>query len=384
MFLRNDAATFQRMQNEADRQNRYVIFGTLDWEGSPPNLKLFNAVTGFGPAGETLGYDYKRHLVPFGEYVPGEHTAAELMQAFGLMNILGNDYAPGLDPHLFELPFARIGAGVCYDGIFPDAVRPSVLKGAEVLALITNDAWYKDTTAPRVLLAHAVLRAVENKRYILRAANTGIASVISPVGNTLGRTPVYQDATLVGRAAPIRELTRYTRFGDWAAVLATLGFLGFWTDGRTAAGPGHAAPQPQTKTRRPADPSALARLPDHDRGGGRHVLHGRTRTAGTAQADRPAGVGPARAEHRDPVPGRDHAGAPEGRPAVGDHGAEGQLEPDSRYTYFEPNPKGKFYNLKDWNQAEGKPSDKVRSMDWEAKKAEYDSFTEDLEIGAAP
>lgn len=56
------------------------------------------------------------------------------------------------------------------------------------------------------------------------------------------------------------------------------------------------------------------------------------------------------------------------------------LSRDGRYTYFEPDPKGKFFNLKDWNQTEGTPSDKVRSLDWKAKKAEYDSFTEDLKI----
>lgn len=227
LYLRNDMPTYEKLRSVADRQNRYYMFGTLDWEGQPPEMKLFNAVTAFGPEGQPMGFDYKRHLVPFGEYVPGRNLLPKpLMEAAGLINILGMDYAPGVDPHLFQFPFAKIGAGVCYDGIFPDAIRPTVLKGAEVLALVTNDAWYKDTTAPRVLLAHAVLRAVENKRYVLRAANTGISSVITPKGNTQGRTPVYQDATLVGRAAPMRELTVYTRFGDWASALAGLGVLG--------------------------------------------------------------------------------------------------------------------------------------------------------------
>lgn len=229
-FLRNNPRLFDRLRQDAATQKRHLMFGTLDWEGQGTDLKLFNAVTVIDPAGNLLGFDYKRHLVPYGEYVP----ARSYMPAFVLaMNIVGHDYFPGVDPHIFDLPFAKVGAGVCYDGIFPDAVRPAVLKGAEVLALVTNDAWYKDTTAPRVLLAHAALRAVENRRWVLRAANTGISAVIEPTGNIVAKTGVYEDATLVGRAAPMRELTPYTRWADWVSVLAGLGFLGFlgyrWT-----------------------------------------------------------------------------------------------------------------------------------------------------------
>lgn len=229
-FLRNNPRLLNRMTSDARAQKRHIMFGTLDWEGQGPDLKLYNAVTLISPDGELQGFDYKRHLVPYGEYVP----ARSYMPAFVLaMNIVGHDYYPGVDPHLFVTPFAKIGTGVCYDGIFPDAIRPAVLKGAEVLALVTNDAWYKDTTAPRVLLAHAALRAVENHRYVLRAANTGISAVIEPTGNIVAQTPVFEDAAIEGRAAPLRDLTVYTRFGDWASMLATLGFLGFlgyrWT-----------------------------------------------------------------------------------------------------------------------------------------------------------
>jgi apolipoprotein N-acyltransferase len=229
-FLRNNPRLLERLTADARAQKRHLMFGTLDWEGQGPDLKLYNAVTLLTPDGQLEGFSYKRHLVPYGEYVP----ARSYMPAFVLaMNIVGHDYFPGVDPHIFQTPYAKIGTGVCYDGIFPDAIRPAVLNGAEVLALVTNDAWYKDTTAPRVLLAHAALRAVENHRYVLRAANTGISAVIEPTGNIVVQTPVFEDAAIEGRAAPLRDLTIYTRFGDWLAVLASLGFLGFlgmrWT-----------------------------------------------------------------------------------------------------------------------------------------------------------
>ncbi|MEB3223599.1 MAG: apolipoprotein N-acyltransferase [Candidatus Sericytochromatia bacterium] len=216
-FLRNNAAIFGQVREAAVTQRRHLMFGTLDWEGQGEQIKLYNAVGMFGPDGTLLGFDYKRHLVPYGEYVPGRAW----MPAFLLsLNIVGHDYYPGTRPHLFDTPFGRVGTGVCYDGIFPDAIRPVVASGATVLTLVTNDAWYKDTAAPRVLLAHAVLRAVENRRWVLRAANTGISAFISPAGQVTAQTPVFQDAVLRGKAAAVTELTPYTRWGDWLPMVA--------------------------------------------------------------------------------------------------------------------------------------------------------------------
>jgi apolipoprotein N-acyltransferase len=237
-YIRNDYETINRLTAETTKHHRYLMTGTINYDGTREAYHLYNAVTAFGPRGENLGFDAKRHLVPFGEYVPGRDLLpSAVMSAFGLMNIVGHDFTPGGTPHLFEFPFAKIGIGVCYDGIFPDAMRPAVLAGADVLALVTNDSWYKDTTAPRVLNAHAALRAAETKRYVLRAANTGICSIIEPTGRVVATTPVFQDATLVGRAAPMHELTLYTRWGDWASILSAFGFLAFlgmrWTTRKT-------------------------------------------------------------------------------------------------------------------------------------------------------
>ncbi|MEB3330105.1 MAG: apolipoprotein N-acyltransferase [Candidatus Sericytochromatia bacterium] len=222
-FLRNNQGIYALLQTTAISQRRHLMFGTLDWEGQGDQIKLFNAVGVFAPNGSLLGFDYKRHLVPYGEYVPGRAW----MPAFLLsLNIVGHDYHPGLTPRIFDTPFAQVGTGVCYDGIFPDAIRPVVASGATVLTLVTNDAWYKDTTAPRVLLAHAVLRAVENRRWVLRAANTGISAFISPSGQVTAQTPVFQTAVLRGRAAAVTEVTPYTRWGDWLAMLAAAAFCG--------------------------------------------------------------------------------------------------------------------------------------------------------------
>lgn len=222
-FLRNNPTLLERLRAAAVREGRAYMFGTLDWEGERESLKLYNAVTAIDGTGRLLGFDYKRHLVPYGEYVP----ARDWMPAFLMsMNIVGHDYYPGQVPHLFEFPFGKVGAGVCYDGIFPDAMRPVVQGGAQVLAIVTNDAWYKDTAAPRVLLAHAALRAIESRRWVLRAANTGISAVIDPTGRVASQTPVFVDAALTAQAGIRDDITPYVRFGDWLSALCTLWVLG--------------------------------------------------------------------------------------------------------------------------------------------------------------
>lgn len=226
-FLRNVPALGERLASTARSEQRTYMFGTLDWDGFGKDQVLYNAVTAIGPDGRSLGFDYKRHLVPFGEYVPFRKLLPEaLMQAMGLVNVLGVDYAPSPRVHIFDLPYAKIGTGVCFDGIFPDAMRPATLAGAEVLALVTNDAWYKDTTAPRALHAQAVLRAVENRRYVMRAANTGISSVIDAHGNPHALTPVFKDAAVVAPVAPLTTISLYTRLGDVVPAATLVALVG--------------------------------------------------------------------------------------------------------------------------------------------------------------
>ena len=134
---------------------------------------------------------------------------------------------PGTRYDPLTTPGGPIGVAICFESIFPNVARALVGNGAEVLAIITNDAWFDGTSGPAQHVAHAALRAVETGRWVIRAANTGISQIIDPVGHITAATAPQQQTVLVGQVAPSRVLTFYTRWGDLFAwtVLAGLTVL---------------------------------------------------------------------------------------------------------------------------------------------------------------
>jgi len=108
----------------------------------------------------------------------------------------------------------RLGVFICYEGIFPDLVRKFVKKGANILVNITNDAWFGETSAPYQHLSMVTFRAVENRVFIARAANTGISSFIDATGKIRYTTEIFTKGFLVDRIPLVNIHTFYTRYGD--------------------------------------------------------------------------------------------------------------------------------------------------------------------------
>jgi apolipoprotein N-acyltransferase len=162
--------------------------------------------------------------VPFGEYVPLRRLlffAAPLVETV-------SDFSPGDSATVFTLNGHRLSTAICYEVVYQDLVRRMVVGGSELLTTITNDAWFGETTAPYQHFAQAALRAVENGRYLVRAANTGISGVVDPYGRVLTSTPIFEAAVVVGEARFLTGSTVYTRVGDalaYASVLATVVML---------------------------------------------------------------------------------------------------------------------------------------------------------------
>ena len=179
----------------------------------------YNGNFAFLPDGTVSRPYAKQHLVPFGEYLPMRPFFELVLPMVADLNTFAQDLTPGEDSALFDLPFGKTGSLVCFDSIFPSLCRKSVEDGAVLMAITTNDSWYKDSRGVYQHNAHAVLRAVENGVSILRAANTGISSVILPNGRVLQSLAPLTQGFLVADVPLREETTLYTTTGDWFLVL---------------------------------------------------------------------------------------------------------------------------------------------------------------------
>ncbi|OFX17082.1 MAG: apolipoprotein N-acyltransferase [Armatimonadetes bacterium RBG_16_58_9] len=164
-------------------------------------------------AGEKAGVYHKVHLVPFGEFVPLRKYVA----LFSSYPIREEDVVPGEKHVLLESSFGKIGVSICFESLFPQISRIETQEGAVVLVVMTNDSWFERTEAARQHLMMSKLRAIENRRYLVRAALTGMSAIIDPHGRTAGELRIFERGILTGTIAPLHEITIYTRLGDYFA-----------------------------------------------------------------------------------------------------------------------------------------------------------------------
>jgi apolipoprotein N-acyltransferase len=160
--------------------------------------------------GVSAKYD-KIHLVPFGEYVP---LRPILFFVDKVARGAIGDFSPGTDSTVFSSPAGKFGVSISYEIYFPHEVRRFVKNGAEFLVNITNDAWYGRSAAPYQHLAMVVFRAVENRRYLVRSANTGISAVVAPDGRTVSASDLFERTALKATIAGNAGLTPYAQYGD--------------------------------------------------------------------------------------------------------------------------------------------------------------------------
>ena len=218
-----DRADADRVRALARRTHVPILIGSDQIEPGAP-VKYFNSAFLVRDDGSTGGVYRKMHLVPFGEYVPFKRVlffAAPLVEAV-------SDFSEGDRPVLLPVGGHLISTSICYEIVYPNLVRQFVTGGSELLTSITNDAWFGRTSAPYQHFAQASMRAIEEGRYLVRSANTGISGIVDPYGRVLDRTEVYQPAVVVGEARFLRTTTVYTRIGDvfaYASVVATLALL---------------------------------------------------------------------------------------------------------------------------------------------------------------
>jgi apolipoprotein N-acyltransferase len=206
-FLRREPELSARVYRLAEETGVPMLVGSPD---VGDDGRLYNTAFLLGRDGRIRGRYDKRHLVPFGEYVP-------LHQIFFFLDklVVGiGDFGRGHRATVFSLDGVRFSVMICYEAIFPGEVREFGRDGAEFLVNITNDAWFGRSGAPSQHLAMAAMRAVENGMYMVRAANTGISAVIAPTGEIPAQTGIFTEAALLGTIHPRQGETPYTRYGD--------------------------------------------------------------------------------------------------------------------------------------------------------------------------
>jgi len=174
-----------------------------------------------GADGDKVGRYDKVHLVPFGEYIPFQNLLSFAHKLTGRVST----FTRGSGPKTFVLNGHRYGVFICYESAFADEVRQFARLGAEVLVNISDDGWYGDTSAPWQHMNMERMRAIENRRWILRDTNTGVTEAIDPYGRVRQSIPRHQVDALPAQFGFRSDITFYTAHGDvfgWACVILAL------------------------------------------------------------------------------------------------------------------------------------------------------------------
>ncbi len=225
-----DEQIYRQVQKTAVETGAYLLLGSAqvrkinvkDLAGA----KYANSAFMFAPEAtyvKPARYD-KMRLLPFGEYLPMSDRIP--WSTINIPEVKG--FLPGKDFAIFDIPGARFAAPICWENIFPEIIRNFVLNGAEFLVNITNEAWFGRTAAPYQFLSMSVFRAVENRRFVLRCANTGVTCVIDPFGRITNRVrnergdDIFVRGVIVDSITPIKTVTIFTRFGDWFVLFCIL------------------------------------------------------------------------------------------------------------------------------------------------------------------
>ena len=209
--------------NQLARVKAYFLVGSVSLErgATREDSRVFNSAYLLSPNAEHMLARYdKMRLVPFSEYVP-------LSKIFFFADAIAQGHAgsttPGDKVAVMEMPGLRFGCVICYELVFPHLVRKFAREGAVFMTTITNDAWFGKTGAPYQHHSNAILRAIENRVFFARSANTGVSSIVDPVGRVLVATDIYTEAAVIGKVRPSPIKTFYARRGDVFAGLNLAG-----------------------------------------------------------------------------------------------------------------------------------------------------------------
>jgi apolipoprotein N-acyltransferase len=221
--INRDPGLYGRLMRLTEITGAYLLLGSSQKPKigghAPKQLKYKNTAFLLSSEDRKNGnnrYD-KIRLLPFGEYLPfKEHIPWTLIKVADM-----GGFVPGDEFTIFKLRDYRFGVTICWENIFPDMARQFVKAGAQFIVNIANEAWFGRTAAPYQFFSMSVFRAVENRVFVIKCANTGISCIIDPYGRIVdyvkdaqGRN-IFVQGVLSGSVIPLDSKTIYTRYGDW-------------------------------------------------------------------------------------------------------------------------------------------------------------------------
>ncbi len=186
----------------------------------PAGAKVLNLDVLFAPDGAVVGTYAKRHLVPFGEFVP---FRGELEGRIGALKRIPRDFAPGHAPGLFEVAHHKVATIICFESAFGYQVRPLVHAGAQVIVVSTNNRSYERSANSAQHVAIGQMRAAETGRPLVQAAISGISAIIDANGVVHGHTELFGRTVLEATVTATTGETPYVRYGEWAIWACALG-----------------------------------------------------------------------------------------------------------------------------------------------------------------
>ncbi len=232
--LRLDRRKLDPLRREIQAQGVSLLTGFPDRRFVEKDKELthpsFNSVMLLRPDTDTIPMYDKIHLVPFGEHIPSflNILAGIAMDVGEFGYTSGDRYTVFTVPTQDRKDSIRVSAVICLESIYPERVRQFIIRGAEVLVIVTNDAWYDGTNGPEQHARCAIYRAIENRISIARSANTGISCFIDPYGRMVARTQNGEQTTLHREVPILSQPTFFTRFGNifsFFVILLTSLFL---------------------------------------------------------------------------------------------------------------------------------------------------------------
>ncbi|RPJ81299.1 MAG: apolipoprotein N-acyltransferase, partial [Deltaproteobacteria bacterium] len=214
----------KRLIQEAVKEaNVSLLFGSPSYQRDGEMVNYYNTAYLLNPDGKQIGSYNKVHLVPYGEYVP----LKEWFPFIGKLVAQVGDFKSGTKGSTILWNQHRIGVQICFEIIFPDLARAMASNQADFFINITNDAWFGTSSGPFQHFSMTVFRAVENKRALARAANTGISGFIDPTGRIMDATPLTVDSARTDTIPLMKTKTIYMKVGDLFAKICLISVLIF-------------------------------------------------------------------------------------------------------------------------------------------------------------